>query len=245
MRIRTVVDKWGVDRDYQTFLDGIQGERILLYELDNLLKGNYHLGKYLCIRHDTDHSLQKALDMAKWEADNDILATYFVLLDTPDYKPKLVYEIADLGHEIGYHNNAYYESLRQEIPVEKILGEQLARLRDDSCVLVVGTAAHGDPQVTAQGILNYNVWKHRGGNIRLEDFGLQYEAYSLRRDVYLTDSGAKFRGYLEPMMALFEVSEWGRSEREAVDYFNDLEVEEKKGAVMQLLIHPIWWEMTE
>lgn len=63
-------------------------------------------------RHDIDFSPNRALALAKIEADLGVPAMYFVLIGSPFYNPfetatrDLLREIAALGHDIGLHYDA-------------------------------------------------------------------------------------------------------------------------------------------
>jgi hypothetical protein len=61
----------------------------------------------LILRHDVDHFPMQTLQMAKMEAKIGIAATYFFRVIPSVFKPKIIKEVASLGHEIGYH----YEDL--------------------------------------------------------------------------------------------------------------------------------------
>lgn len=72
----------------------------------------------LFLRHDIDHSLRLALDLARVEARKGVRATYFVQLHSPLYSlacasgVELVRELQRLGHEVGLHyDTAYYATL--------------------------------------------------------------------------------------------------------------------------------------
>lgn len=72
-------------------------------------KGN---DKILLLRHDVDFRLDRALEMAKIEADLDIAATYFIRLHSPSYNPfgfkeyKILRELYGMNMEIGLHTEA-------------------------------------------------------------------------------------------------------------------------------------------
>ena len=88
-------------------------------ELINLLKEkNYQFCNYfnyedydksVILRHDIDNLLNKALEMARLEYENNIISTFFVLLSTDFYNVfskksnKILKEIISLGHHIGLH----------------------------------------------------------------------------------------------------------------------------------------------
>jgi len=87
--------------------------------LVNLLRNNgysfadYHnfalFPRVVILRHDVDYSLEKALELARFEKSIGIQSTYFLLLSSDLYniasKKSLNYinEIIGLGHEIGLH----------------------------------------------------------------------------------------------------------------------------------------------
>lgn len=65
--------------------------------------------RFFILRHDIDYSLSAALKMARFEAEQDVRATYFLLLSSENYNllceesctvPR---QLAALGHEVGLH----------------------------------------------------------------------------------------------------------------------------------------------
>ncbi len=71
---------------------------------------NYKEEHFPCIlRHDIDYSLDLALDYARFESENNIFSTYFVLLTTKTYNALTsenvdkIKSIRKLGHSIGLH----------------------------------------------------------------------------------------------------------------------------------------------
>ena len=59
------------------------------------------------LRHDVDRKPENSLRMAKLEAELGVKATYYFRTIPKTFKPKIIKQIFDLGHEIGYH----YENL--------------------------------------------------------------------------------------------------------------------------------------
>ncbi len=58
---------------------------------------------YFIMRHDVDANIRNALAMAQIDARNGIRATYYFRIKPFIFNPGIVKQIADLGHEIGYH----------------------------------------------------------------------------------------------------------------------------------------------
>jgi hypothetical protein len=63
--------------------------------------------KLLILRHDVDRYPGQTLQMARMEAAQKITATYYFRIIPSVFKPDIIKEVANLGHEIGYH----YEDL--------------------------------------------------------------------------------------------------------------------------------------
>src|SRR4051794_23504742 len=65
------------------------------------------------LRHDVDHDLDLALEMAFWEAEAGCRSSYFVLHTAPYWQdPRLLekcLQIQDFGHEVGLHLNLLSE----------------------------------------------------------------------------------------------------------------------------------------
>jgi UDP-2-acetamido-3-amino-2,3-dideoxy-glucuronate N-acetyltransferase len=83
------------------------------------------------IRHDIDFDVEKALQMAKIEAERHIQSTYFVLLNTNFYNifstamNKMVKEMAGMGHEIGLHFDEAQYAPSQEKGMVKYIQREL------------------------------------------------------------------------------------------------------------------------
>lgn len=88
-------------RMVQTFLE--QGYKLCTFE--NFDPGSPHL----ILRHDVDIDLDKALQLARIEADHGIESTFFVLLSSGFYNifsllgRRFIEELVSLGHRIGLH----------------------------------------------------------------------------------------------------------------------------------------------
>ncbi|MDC1231324.1 hypothetical protein N8Z54_04210 [Octadecabacter sp.] len=113
----------------------------------------------ICLRHDIDHSLDVALEMAFWEHDRGLRATYYLLNSTdywsdPDFDIK-VRQLLAFGHEVGVHVNSVANWLggRCATPAED-LHAALNRLRALGAD-ANSTAAHGDKLCYQHGATNF------------------------------------------------------------------------------------------
>jgi len=138
---------------YQRILDIIADNGFTIYGIEKILasrlEGFVPEGKFIALRHDVDYFPKRALAMASIEAKRKIAATYYIRRRFFDRDPGLIREIADLGHQIGYH----YEEIdtHQKAPnlqVERdAVGFFIGSLLDiDSLGFPVrSVCAHGNP----------------------------------------------------------------------------------------------------
>jgi hypothetical protein len=214
--------------EYARFLDRLGGREVV--PMREFARGEGDLA----LRHDVDSRLESALELARLEHERELRTTYFVL-HTASYGneaqlvPKLL-RLQELGHEVGFHNDLVTLQRLEGIDGGTYLREQLARLRDGG-VDVVGAAAHGSPWCHRLGFHNNYVfagWDEPVPGFPATDvpekldpaeFGLEYEAYHVPRDVYFSDSS--FVG--------------GRRAHPA-----DLRLEPGKRTIV--LVHPCHWD---
>lgn len=135
-------------------------ERILdsFHGRDSRLQSRF--SQRLLLRHDVDHNLNLALRLAERHAHYGTQATFFIRTDTAyaqedDFLQKIKY-LSSLGHEIGYHCNAFYTSTQTKKPLASEVMESLELLRKAS--KVTGVAAHGDKHLYEAGVSNLWTW---------------------------------------------------------------------------------------
>ena len=123
----------------------------------------------IALRHDVDHDLELALEMAHHEWRLGFKATYY-LLHTEKYWndpkfPLLVRQLKEYGHEVGLHINTLTQWMHGEIDnVELEIEGALAHVR--ACgIEVTGVCAHGDKLCYEKGFVNYWLWNE----LRVDD----------------------------------------------------------------------------
>ncbi len=154
--------------------------------------------------------------------------------------------LLELGHEINFHNNLVALALRERIDPYEMLERELEFF--DSCgVPIVGSSTHGDALCRELEFRNWELFSEccddRFGGPRdvshtsedghtttfslgrrsMFEFGLEYEAYDIARDIYHTDSGGIMRT------------------REDTRGRRDFGRKDGRGHVVGVLTHPIWW----
>jgi len=222
---------------------------------DDLVDGNYQEGRKAVIRHDVDVDLDRAIEMASEEAELGIQSTYFLLHSAKyfDYSDKFLekcLKISELGHNIGLHNDLLVQYFGRRKDIRNSLNKMLSFLREH--VEVRGTSCHGQRCCYSAGYLNYEVWtefdstRNEGfgrpkiPKFSLKEFGLDYETYFIDYNAYLSDSGKKWRGVSIQGKKNYERSMFADKRnvgRNIIDEFN-----QKEGATLQLLCHPIHWK---
>lgn len=87
------------------------------------------------LRHDVDLSVERAVEMARIEADLGVEATYFVLLTSPLYNPlesdcrEAIDEIASLGHDVALHFSTHLYWNAQDSPTASAITQHVRQER--------------------------------------------------------------------------------------------------------------------
>lgn len=102
----------------------------------------------VALRHDVDHDLDLALEMAYWEHQRGIRSTYYLLHSAPYWRDARLLDkglqLQDFGHEVGLHLNVLTEWFQGRIAdVAQALAQLLQTLRTGG-IQVTGVSAHGD-----------------------------------------------------------------------------------------------------
>ena len=145
-------------------------------------------GKVIALRHDVDEQPQNALKMAKAENDLGVKATYYFRRVPKSDHPAIIYQIAAMGHEVGYH----YEDLSK---TEGDMDKAIASFKDNleyfrQYYPVKTVCMHGSSSSKYD---NKDIWSH----VQLEDFGLigePYLSFDFDKTFYMTDTGYAWDG---------------------------------------------------
>jgi hypothetical protein len=196
------------------------------------------------MRHDVDNRIEPAVAFAEWENERGYRSTYFLLHSAPYWQDKsLLFEsvqrIAELGHEIGLHNDAIAEAVCTGRDPIDILTEARDELNSMSPRVVAGTVAHGNRLCYGEDgkvrFVNDEIFLEcsrpalgradrvvAGVHLRsvpLASLGFLYDANWLPRSAYLSDSGGQWSG------------EGFEKVTDGFPYPDQL----------HMLVHPDWW----
>lgn len=121
----------------------------------------------IALRHDIDHDLDLALEVAHHEHARGIHATYFLLhthayWNDPQFHAKCA-QLQAYGHEVGLHLNVLVQWMNRECEdVDQALADALAHLRQRD-VIVEGVSAHGDKGCYQHQVINYWMFQELRG----------------------------------------------------------------------------------
>jgi hypothetical protein len=142
--------------------------------------------KSIVMRHDVDRRPENSLRMAKQEYELGVKATYYFRMILQTFKPEIIKEIAEFGHEIAYH----YENLAETNgDYEKAIEDfekKLSRLRE--IVPIKNIAMHGRPTSRWDSRLLWEKYNYK-------KYGILSEPYfdiNFNEVLYITDAGRKW-----------------------------------------------------
>ena len=137
----------------------------------------------MILRHDVDSWPANALKMAEIETTKGVNATYYFRRSILSFNERVIKEIVNLGHEIGYH---YEDLARSKGNPQEAIASFKANLNFYRKYYPVKTIAmHGRPLSPWD---SKDLWQHYD----YHDFGLIAEPYldiDFNKVAYLTDTG--------------------------------------------------------
>ena len=155
------------------------------------------------LRHDVDLKAKNSLETAKIENSLGIVGSYYFRVIPQSYNLEIIKQIAELGHEIGYHyetmdsvnekfriNNLKFRNDEERIDeAYKLFCEHLEEFRKRYPVRTI--CMHGSPKSAFD---NKDIWKkydYKQSGI----IGEPYVDIDFDKFFYLTDTGRCWNGY--------------------------------------------------
>lgn len=157
-------------------------------------------GNSRCIylRHDVDHSLDMALELAKWNAALDVQGTFFLLLRSQVYNLlskwvlTRVREIASLGQRLAFHCSLSADELLEAETLSRLVLRDFAIVRNELPDVEPVFSWHNPPPELLQQSIGLQV---KGLiNVYGEQFVKQIPYYS---DSNMRHSVSEFAGFLK------------------------------------------------
>ncbi len=139
--------------------------------------------RFIVLRHDVDSWSSNALQMAKIEAEHGIKATYYFRVSPLSYNERIIRQILDLGHELGYHYEDLSSCRGNKEQAISSFQRNLEKFRKFYPVKTI--VMHGKPLSHWN---NLDLWKYYD----YHDYGIICEPYldfDFNQILYLTDVG--------------------------------------------------------
>jgi hypothetical protein len=158
-----------------------------LYNYLNYQKESYN-NKVVIIRHDVDRQPQCALEMAALENELKICASYYFRYKKKVFNQKIIKQVGDLGHEIGYHYEVLSKTNGNFDEAAKLFQKELGFFREFVDVKTV--CMHGSPLSKWDSKELWHKFDYR-------KFGIVGEPYfdiDFDKVLYLTDTGRRWNG---------------------------------------------------
>jgi len=150
---------------------------------------NNNIAKSIILRHDVDLLPQNSLRFAKIQSKLGIRGTYYFRAVPESWDEDVIKEIADLGHEVGYH----YENMDTcNGDIDKAWDDfrcHLDKLRE--LVEVKTICMHGSPRSKFDNKEIWNKFDYRS----LDIIGEPYYDINFDEVFYLTDTGRLWDGW--------------------------------------------------
>lgn len=158
-------------------------------KLISIVKSQELINPFIILRHDVDKLPYWNLAFARIQAENNLYGSYYFRAVPESWDEKVIKEIHDLGHEIGYH----YENLtscngNMEAAIDDFQ-RNLEKLRKIAPVSTI--CMHGSPRSKWD---SRDLWK----KYDYRDFGIIGEPYfdiDFNEVFYLTDTGRRWDGW--------------------------------------------------
>ncbi|HOZ14485.1 MAG TPA: hypothetical protein PK784_06825 [Tenuifilaceae bacterium] len=155
------------------------------------------------LRHDVDLKAKNSLETAKIENSLGIVGSYYFRVIPQSYNLEIIKQIAELGHEVGYHyetmdsvnekfriNNLKFKNEEERIDeAYKLFCEHLEEFRKIYPVKTI--CMHGSPKSAFD---NRDIWKKYDYK-QLGIIGEPYFDVDFDKFFYLTDTGRCWNGY--------------------------------------------------
>jgi hypothetical protein len=173
---------------FQKLIETLLGAGYRFVTFERYLSRSDVPGKIIMMRHDIDRRPGNALVMAQLEKELGVKASYYSRIIEKSFDTGIIKQIAEMGHEIGYH----YEDLTlSKGNIDKALESFKNNLNRLSQIVPVKTICmHGSPLSRWD---NREIWK----KYSYKDFGIMGEPYfdiDFTKVFYLTDTGRCWNG---------------------------------------------------
>lgn len=250
-------------KKYKQIIDSLVTGDFRFYNINDSLNkdGLFNTEKIAIIRHDIDtkHDLKIALEMAKYEAINNVSASYYFRTIPDVYDKTTIKEIYNMGHEIGYHYEVLaltdgdmkkgielfkddLERLRSVTPIKTIC-QHGGTLGKYSSTSVFGLIKSGFALMTGKLNLNYYPSIRLWDEYKLTEFDLTGDAYlslDFKKIKYFSDTGLSWDSHGTRIVDNVDEGDNVNITAHSTDDLIQL-IDKGKVTKLNLLVHPANW----
>ena len=155
-------------RKYRELCEGMVNSDYTILTVEKYLTLDSKPDKYVILRHDVDIKPERSLMIAEIEREFNIRSAYYFRMTEEVYQPALIKQIAELGHEIGYHYEVLDKARGDFSKAVEIFENELNELRKIHAIKTI--CMHGNSRTRWD---NRDLWKHYD----FKEFGIIGEAY--------------------------------------------------------------------
>ena len=170
---------------YMQILNVARNAGFELTTFRNWFESGMGMNDIFLIRHDVDRHPERALAMAKIEAQENIAASYYFRILPCSFNPNIIDEIANLGHEIGYHYEDWYLARYNKSKAISLFRDHLEQMRKIAPINTI--AMHGSPLSRES---NLTIWDHY--NLCKDGVKDVIMSADFSNFVFFTDTGRTF-----------------------------------------------------
>ncbi len=176
-----------IHKIYKEFLETLKVKEFQFLTIDEFYNSKYNKSKpFILIRHDVDRRPNSSLKMAKIENSMGVKATYYFRTIPKTLKPKIIKEIVNLGHEIGYHYESLAETNGDYKKAIQDFEKNLEKLREIYPIKTI--AMHGRPTSKWDSRMLWDRYNYKKYNIVIEP----YFDIDFKEILYITDASRQW-----------------------------------------------------
>ena len=172
---------------YASLMDSLKDSGRVFHHVQDYYK-IAETNQNVLLRQDVDYSKTNALKIARIQSERGIRSTFYFRTIPLVYDPEIIQQIADLGHEIGYHYETMDKARGNISKAYDLFCRELEGLRKMYPVKTV--CMHGSPLSKYD---NRTIWTQYS----YKELGLIFEPYfdmDFNKFFYLTDTGRRWDG---------------------------------------------------
>jgi len=172
---------------YKELLKALQGQGYTFQTFSEYLKKPAE--RAIMLRHDVDDRKLHSLEFARIQHSMGIVGTYYFRMVPESFDERVIREIEELGHEIGYHYEDMDFAKGNPEKAIALFDEHLGKLREVAEISTI--CMHGSPRSKYD---NKDVWNHYDYK-SYEIIGEPYFDLDFEEVFYLTDTGRRWDGH--------------------------------------------------